>query len=135
MPQIVKAHMGQIRSLEHLFVNNVNFLWHDDLAAITGEDEAARELTPDWCVLHPNDLWALRLTKDGFGRYILGDPSHAGDVPSLWGMKLVATTSISSGSFLMGSSSPIASEIRDRMSLVVEISTSHADFFVKTCAT
>jgi hypothetical protein len=38
-------------------------------------------------------------------------------------------------SLVMGSSSPIASEIRDRMSLVVEISTSHADFFVKTCAT
>jgi HK97 family phage major capsid protein len=97
----------------------------DVLARAAQQLAAARELNPDWYVLHPNDLWALRLTKDGFGRYILGDPSLTGDVPSLWGMKLVATTSITSGTFLMGSSSPIASEIRDRMSLVVEISTSH----------
>lgn len=103
----------------------------DVLARSAQQLAAAKELTPDWVILHPDDLWALRLTKDGYGRYLLGDPGQSGDVPSLWGMKLVATTSIRSGSFLMGSSSPIASEIRDRMSLVVEISTSHADFFVK----
>jgi hypothetical protein len=62
----------------------------------------------------------------------LGDPAQSSDqTPSIWGMRLVATTSIMSGSFLMGSSSPIVSEIRDRMALTVEISTSHADFFVK----
>jgi len=103
----------------------------DVLARSAQQLAAAKELTPDWVVLHPDDLWALRLTKDGYGRYLLGDPGQSGDVPSLWGMKLVATTSIQTGTFLMGSSSPIASEIRDRMSLVVEISTSHADFFVK----
>jgi len=103
----------------------------DVLARSAQQLAAARELNPDWVIVHPNDLWALRLVKDNFGRYLLGDPSQSGDVPSLWGMKLIATTSIASGTFLMGSSSPIASEIRDRMSLVVEISTSHADFFVK----
>ena len=103
----------------------------DVLARAAQQLAAAKELTPDWVILHPDDLWALRLVKDGFNRYLLGDPGQAGDIPSLWGMRLVATTSIQSGSFLMGSSSPIAGEIRDRMSLTVEISTSHADFFVK----
>ena len=103
----------------------------DVLARSAQQLAAAKELTPDWVILHPDDLWALRLVKDGFGRYLLSDPGQSGDTPSLWGMKLVATTSIVSGTFLMGSSSPIASEIRDRMQLVVEISTSHADFFVK----
>jgi hypothetical protein len=35
------------------------------------------------------------------------------------------------GSFLIGSGSPIASEIRDRMEMTVEISTEHQDYFVK----
>ena len=26
--------------------------------------------------MHPNDWWDIRLTKDGFGRYILGDPQQ-----------------------------------------------------------
>jgi Phage capsid family len=43
----------------------------------------------------------------------------------------VATTSIAQGSFLVGSGNPAACEIRDRMELVVEISTEHADFWVR----
>jgi HK97 family phage major capsid protein len=104
----------------------------DVLARAASQLAAAKEQIPDFVILHPNDLWALRLTKDGFQRYIMGDPSQSCDqTPSIWGMRLVATTSIASGTFLMGSSSPIVSEIRDRMSLVVEISNSHQDFFVK----
>jgi HK97 family phage major capsid protein len=51
--------------------------------------------------------------------------------PSLFGLDVVPTTSIPSGTFLVGSGSPIASEIRDRMEMQVEISTEHSDYFVK----
>jgi hypothetical protein len=44
---------------------------------------------------------------------------------------VVATTSISSGTFLIGSGDPAACEIRDRMGMQVELSTSHSDYFVR----
>jgi HK97 family phage major capsid protein len=91
---------------------------------------AAKELQPTFIVLHPTDWWDIRLTKDQFGRYILGDP-QTNVAPSLFGLDVVSTTSIASGTFLVGSGSPIASEIRDRMEMQVEISTEHADFFTK----
>ena len=91
---------------------------------------AAKELDPTFVILHPNDWWEMRLTKDGFGRYILGDP-QTNVRPSLFGLDVVYTTSIANGTFLVGSGNPIASEIRDRMEMQVEISTEHQDFFTK----
>jgi HK97 family phage major capsid protein len=72
----------------------------------------------------------MRLTKDGFGRYILGDP-QTNARPSLFGLDVVYTTSIVNGSFLVGSGNAVASEIRDRMEMQIEFSTEHQDFFTK----
>jgi HK97 family phage major capsid protein len=91
---------------------------------------AAKELDPTFIVLHPNDWFEMRLTKDSFGRYILGDP-QTNVSPSLFGLTVVYTTSIANGTFLVGSGSPIASQIRDRMEMQVEVSTEHQDYFVK----
>ena len=91
---------------------------------------AAKELDPTFIVLHPNDWWEMRLTKDGFGRYILGDP-QTNARPSLFGLDVVYTTSMANGTFLVGSGNPVASEIRDRMEMQIDISTEHADFFTK----
>lgn len=90
----------------------------------------ANEIDPTFVVLNPRDWWGLRLTKDGFGRYILGDPQMIGR-PNIWGLETVSTNSIAPGTFLVGSGDPAASEIRDRMPVQVEISTEHQDFFVK----
>ena len=90
----------------------------------------AKELDPTFIVLHPNDWWEMRLTKDGFGRYILGDP-QTNARPSLFGLDVVYTTSIANGTFLIGSGNPVASEIRDRMEMQIEFSTEHQDFFTK----
>ena len=100
---------------------------------------AAKELDPTFVVLHPNDWWSIRLTKDGFGRYILGDPQEPSSGgtqntvvrPNIFGLDVVHTTSITNGTFLVGSGSPIAAEIRDRMEVQVEISTEHSDFFTR----
>lgn len=91
---------------------------------------AAKELDPTFIVLHPDDWFEMRLTKDGFGRYILGDP-QTNVSPSLFGLTVVYTTSIATGTFLVGSGSPIASQIRDRMEMQIEVSTEHQDYFVK----
>jgi HK97 family phage major capsid protein len=100
----------------------------DVVGAAIQQINAISELQPTLLVLHPNDWWNLRLTKDGFGRYIFGDP-QSNVAPSIFGLDVIATTSISAGTFLVGSGNPAAIEIRDRMSMQVEISTEHASYF------
>jgi HK97 family phage major capsid protein len=90
----------------------------------------ANELMPTFLVVNPRDWWAIRLTKDNYGHYILGDPQAIGS-PNVFGLDLVSTTSIASGTFLVGSGNAAASEIRDRMTVQVELSTEHQDYFVK----
>jgi HK97 family phage major capsid protein len=52
-------------------------------------------------------------------------------IQNLFGLQVYTTTSLAAGTFLVGSGSPIAAEIRDRMEMQVDISTEHQDFFVK----
>lgn len=90
----------------------------------------ASELDPTFVIMNPKDWWSLRLTKDSYGRYLLGDPQVVGSA-NVWGLDVVWTPSMPVGQFLVGTGSPVASEIRDRMSMQVEISTEHASFFVQ----
>jgi HK97 family phage major capsid protein len=102
---------------------------------------AAKELQPTFIVLHPNDWWDIRLSKDGFGRYLLGD-AQVGAMTNtgfgittptlnLFGLHVDATTSIAAGTFLVGSGSPIAAEIRDRLEIQIDISSEHSTFFTQ----
>jgi len=91
---------------------------------------ADKETPPTFFVVHPNDWWSIRLTKDSYGRYIMGDPQEAPG-QNLFGLTPVVTSNITSGTFLVGSGNPVAAQIRDRSGMTVEISTQHSDFFVK----
>jgi HK97 family phage major capsid protein len=100
----------------------------------------AKEIAPTFIVLNPTDFWNIRLTKDSYGRYVMGDPQMPVNVQvgaavknagNLFGLIPVPTTSIAAGSFLVGNGDPTAVEIRDRMEMQVEIATQHADFFAK----
>jgi HK97 family phage major capsid protein len=102
----------------------------DVVAAAIMQVNAALEIPPTFVVLHPNDWWNIALTKDGFGRYILGDPQSL-TTPRLFGLDVVPTVSMSAGSFLVGSGSPVAIEIVDRMGMQVEVSTENQDFFLR----
>ena len=108
--------------------------------------QIAKELEPTFIVLHPQDWWSIRLTKDAYGRYILGNPQESVGrpviselgapvgvqmPPRVFDLVPVVTTSISAGTFLVGSGSPVAAEIRDRMEMTVEIATQHSDFFTR----
>lgn len=113
----------------------------DILGRVIQQITTAKELQPTFFVVNPVDWWSIRLTKDAFGRYILGDPQEPAGLPlggglvqappKIFGLVPVVTTSIASGTFLIGSGSPIAAEIRDRLGMTVEIATQHSDFFVK----
>src|SRR5487761_2691523 len=102
----------------------------DQLGHAIAQIAKAKELDPTFIVLNTGDWWAIRLTKDAYGRYLLGDP-QSNVQPSLFGLTVVPTTSMAAGSFLVGSGVAPAAEIRDRMEMQVEISTEHADFFPK----
>lgn len=101
----------------------------------------SKELPPTFVVLNGVDYWDIRLTKDSYGRYIMGDPFQPGysvayggavrNPENLWGLTPVVTNNIASGTFLVGSGSPVGAEIRDRMGMEVEIATQHSDFFTK----
>jgi len=62
------------------------------------------------------------------GNYLFTNGSNSSD--PFWGLQPVVTTTIASGTFLVGSGNPVATEIRDRMDMTLEISTQHASFFV-----
>jgi HK97 family phage major capsid protein len=100
----------------------------DQLGHAISQIARSKELNPTFIVLNTMDWWAIRLTKDAYGRYILGDP-QAAVRPSIWNLDVVSTTSMAQGSFLVGSGAAPAAEIRDRMDMQVEISTEHANFF------
>jgi HK97 family phage major capsid protein len=102
----------------------------DVIATAIRQINAAKEIDPTFVVLNTNDWWAICLTKDSLGRYILGDPQSL-TRPRIFGLDAVSTTSIPQGQFLVGSGNPVAAEIRDRMEMQVEISTENADYFVR----
>jgi HK97 family phage major capsid protein len=102
----------------------------DVIATAIQQINAAKEIDPTFVILNTNDWWAIALTKDSLGRYILGDPQSL-TTPRIFGLDVVSTTSIPQGTFLVGSGSPVAAEIRDRQEMTVEISTEHSDYFTR----
>jgi HK97 family phage major capsid protein len=113
----------------------------DIIGRVIQQIMTAKELAPTFVALNPLDYWSIMLTKDSYGRYIMGNPQQPGiimqtggvsmNAPNIFGLVLVPTTSMTSGTFLVGSGSPIAVEIRDRMTMQIEIATQHSDFFTK----
>jgi HK97 family phage major capsid protein len=106
----------------------------DMIGAAIQQIGIADELDPGFVILNRSDWWSIRRTKDGFGRYILGDPQSQGN-PTLWDLITVPTNSIASGTFLVGSGDPAAAEIRDRMEMEVLISTEDSDNFQRNLVT
>ncbi len=84
--------------------------------------------------VNPRDWWNIVRTKDGFGKYLVGDPMND-SLPTLWNRRLVATTAMPSGSFLVGNGDPASVEIRDRMELQIDISSEDVDNFEKNMLT
>jgi len=97
----------------------------------------ASEYMPDFLVLNPSDWYDIEIVKTGNTatdiRYVVGDPRGGAMVPNLWGLPIVLTNSISSGTFLLGSSG--AAEIADRQQAVVEASREDSTNFQKNMVT
>jgi HK97 family phage major capsid protein len=90
---------------------------------------------PSGFVLHPTDMAALELTKDSYGRYIIGDPQGGViEIKTIWGLPVVESFSISAGTFLVGAFDSAATLI-DRQEVTVEISFEHSSNFTANLAT
>ena len=99
-----------------------------DLIARALQQSERSEYNADVIILNTDDFWNMALTKNSQGSYLFGSPG-ATTIPRLWGRPVAVTNSITSGTFLVGSS--LTALIRDRQEAIIEISDSHEDFFTK----
>jgi HK97 family phage major capsid protein len=86
-------------------------------------------------VLNPVDyrrILSVKTEEGGAnkGGYVVGDPlGGVLQVPTMWGVPVVRSNSITSGSFLVGNFQ--MAEIFDRQDAVIDMSTDYDDYFVK----
>lgn len=77
-------------------------------------------------VLNPIDWAGIELTKDGDGRYIIGNPQGTAQ-PTMWGLPVVATQAMEAGTFLTGAFR-MGAQIFDRWDARVEVGYVDDDF-------
>jgi len=90
---------------------------------------ALANLPADGLIVHPADWTTMRTLKTADGEYILGHPAAAVE-PRLFGLPAVVTPAITQGQFLVGNFRASAT-IYDRWQPTVQVSTDHADFFIR----
>ncbi len=110
------------------------YTYIDILAQAAAQIAADNEVNPTFAIVNTANFWRMQLTKDSQGNYILGGPTSSA-AKNLWGLRVVPTNMMTAGSFLVGSGSPVAAEIRDRLELSVMMSTEHANNFTYNLVT
>jgi HK97 family phage major capsid protein len=98
-----------------------------DLVGKMMGDCALADYPADVVILNTGDWWTMRLTKDGQGRYLLGDPGSA-VVPSLFGRPVVASNAMTAANVWVGSLSQAAT-LHNREGIVVDLSDSDENNF------
>lgn len=111
------------------------YTYFDQIAVAAQQVAEADQIPPTFFVVHPRNWWQMKRLKDNDKNYLLGGPTNGSGLDQIWGMTPIATTNISSGTFLVGSGSPMAAEFRNRMELEVAISTEDADNFTYNLVT
>ncbi|TCQ29319.1 phage major capsid protein [Rhizobium sp. PP-CC-3G-465] len=90
---------------------------------------ALTDLEPDGVVVSSADWMRMRLLKNADGEYLLGAPGQ--NIASLlFGLPVVSTPAMAVDKFLVGAFQA-AGTLYDRWQARVEVSTEHADFFVR----
>jgi len=95
----------------------------------------ASEYLPDAIILNPTDWYDIDVRTVGTGddRYVVGNP-RAMSQPMLWGLPVVLSNSMASGTALVGAFGAGA-QIWDRMESTIEVSTENSDNFVTNMCT
>jgi len=100
-----------------------------DQVALAMLQASLADFNPSGIIMHPSDWIRIRLLKDADGKYLLGEPGSQVE-PRLFGLPVVATTSMAIDKFLVGDFQAAAT-LYDRWTARIEVSTEHADFFVR----
>jgi HK97 family phage major capsid protein len=92
------------------------------------------EYRPNFIVLNPQEWFDIEIKKVGSSddRYVIGNPGSLMG-PTLWGLPVIVTNSMTAGSFLIGSS--MGAEIKDRAQATVEVSREHSTNFTTNMVT
>lgn len=93
----------------------------------------ANDFPAEAVLLNPVDWWTMRLAKDSQGRYLLGDPDKEA-IPMLFGTPVVQCNAVTADTFQVGAYSQAATK-HDRESVVIELSDSDGDNFIKQLVT
>lgn len=94
---------------------------------------ALAEYPPNGIVMNPIDMAAIEMTKDGDGRYLIGNPQ--GTIQkNLWGLPVVETQAMGVDKALVGAFN-LAAQIFDRQDATIDVSTEDQDNFVKNKVT
>lgn len=83
---------------------------------------------PNGIIIHPNDFEDVRLMKTNDGAYVWGHPSEAGP-DRIWGMPIALADLIAENTAIVGDFA--YSELAERRGIVIKISDSHDDYFIK----
>lgn len=84
-------------------------------------------------VMNPIDWAWIETLKDGEGRYLIGNPQGS-ITPTLWGLPVVTTQSITVDKFLTGAFK-LGAQVFDRWAARVELATENEDDFIKNLVT
>ena len=85
---------------------------------------------PTGIIVHPNDMEALELTKDGEQRHLMVMSVSLGAEARLWRLPMVATPAIEEGYALVGAFG-IGATLYDRMEGNIRVAEQHSDFFIR----
>ena len=93
------------------------------------------EYAPDTIIMNPQDWYDIDVRKVGTSddRYVVGNPREMG-IARLWGLPVVVTNSLTSGTVIVGSFA-LGAEIKDRVAASVEISLEDSTNFQKNMVT
>jgi HK97 family phage major capsid protein len=91
--------------------------------AVTGLANAS------FVVLHPDDYEQMDELKTTTGEYLFSNPTAYAEIPRLWGMTVVQSTSIATNNFFMGDGTMAA--IFDRMDATILVGDQHSDFLIR----
>jgi HK97 family phage major capsid protein len=97
-------------------------------------DLAAKGYMPDGVVANPADWGAVALLKNSQGNYLFANPIDYTVAPRIWGARMVLTSSMAIGSFLVGAFKG-NSLILDREEVNAQVAEQNVDDFEKNMLT
>jgi len=91
---------------------------------------SSSEYIADGFLLSNVDWIEILLLKDSEGRYLFGNPAAMTQNGTIWGLPVVATNAVTTGTFVCAAWQ-LAAQLWDREDATVRIAEQHSDFFVK----